>query len=52
MELAKTQPFFELETPDFARKFIWTVATKWASMQRKIWMEIHARKFYGSWNYL
>ena len=26
---AITQPFFELQTPDFARKFVWTVATNY-----------------------
>ena len=39
MELALTQPFFELQTPDFAWKFIWTVPTKLATIQRKIGME-------------
>ena len=39
MELAITQQFFELQTPDFAWKFVWTVPTKWTSMQRKIGME-------------
>ena len=39
MEFAVTQPFFELQTPDFAWKFVWTVPTKWTSMQRKIGME-------------
>ena len=49
MELAITQRFFELDNQDFA----WNCMDdpeKWASMQRKICMEIHARKFYGSWN--
>ena len=27
MELAITQPFFELHTPDFAWKFIWIFST-------------------------
>ena len=52
MELAITQPFFELDNQDFAWKFVWTIQKKWASMQRKICMEIHARKFYVSWNLL
>ena len=39
MELAITQTFFELQTPNFAWKFIWTVPTKWASMQKNIGME-------------
>ena len=43
MEFAITQPFFELQTPDFAWKFVWTVPSKWASMQRKICLEINAR---------
>ena len=39
MELAITQSFFELQTPDFAWKLIWNVPSKQASMQRKIGME-------------
>ena len=39
MELAITQPFFELQIPDFVWKFIWTVPTKLATLQRKIGME-------------
>ena len=27
---AITQPFFELETPDFAWKFVWTVSINYA----------------------
>ena len=27
---AITQPFFELQTPDFAWKFVWTVPTNYA----------------------
>ena len=36
---AITHSFFELQTPDFTWKLIWTIATKWASMQRQIFME-------------
>ena len=36
---AITLPFFDLQTPDFAWKFVWTVPTKWTSMQIKIAME-------------
>ena len=39
MEFAITQSFFEIQTPDFAWKFILTVPSKWACMQRKFDME-------------
>ena len=29
MELAITQPFFELQTRDFAWKFVWTIPTNY-----------------------
>ena len=35
MELAITQPFFELETQDF----VWTILIKWTSMKCKISIE-------------
>ena len=35
--------YLVLQTPDFAWKFIWTVRTKWASMQKNV-HGIHARK--------
>ena len=36
MELAITQPFFELQTPDFAWKFVWTVPSKWTPCKEKL----------------
>ena len=39
MELAITQPFFELQTPDFAWKFVWIVSANFeqnANFQKKI----------------
>jgi len=34
MQITITQSFFELQTPDFAWKFIWTVRTKYKSTKR------------------
>ena len=39
MEFAVTQPFFELQTPDFAWKFVWIVSANFeqnANFQKKI----------------
>ena len=38
MEFAVTQPFFELQTPDFAWKFVWIVSANFeqnANFQKK-----------------
>ena len=38
MEFAVTQPFFELQTPDFAWKFVWIVSANFeqnANFQQK-----------------
>ena len=38
MKLAITQPFFELQTPDFAWKFVWIVSANFeqnANFQKK-----------------
>ena len=39
MELDITQPFFDLQTPDFAWKFVWIVSANFeqnANLQKKI----------------
>ena len=36
MELAITQTFFELQTPDFAWKFVWTVRIKYPHKKYKV----------------
>ena len=39
MEFAVTQPFFELQTPDFAWKFVWIISANFeqnANFQKKL----------------
>ena len=35
-KLSITRSFFELETPDFAWKFVWTVRTKYTHKKYKV----------------
>ena len=47
MELAITQPFFELETQDFAWKFVWTIQKNWHLCKEKYAWKSMQEKFHG-----
>ena len=47
MELAITQPFFELQTPDFAWKFVWIISANFEqneNLHKKIKKNVKSKK--------